>query len=83
MKRGILCLACSTDLFLRLTATGTPPQIFPKPCYAPDPLNVEGRCSRSPYTKPIVISHLAVDFFLDGVYQALPTLRQRGYSQTD
>ena len=83
MKRGVLCLQRSLDAFLCLKAIGIPPQILPKPYCIPHPLNVEGRFSRSPYIKASVRSHHGVEFFLDGVYQALQTLRQCGYSQTD
>ena len=83
VKRGDICLQYSIGLFLGLKATGIPPQILPKPYYIPHPPSVEGRFSRSPYTKPIAISHHAAHFFLDGVYQALQTPGQCGYSQID
>ena len=63
MKRGVLCLECSIDLFLGQKAIGIPPQILPKPYYIPHPLNMEGSFSRSPYIKPILTSHHTVDFF--------------------
>ena len=84
MKRGVLCLQHSTDQFLGLKAIGLPPQILPKPYYIPHPLNVEGSFSRSPYIKPILISHHTVEVFSWMEFlRPCRLLRQCGHLQID